>query len=606
MTCFRYALRVSAGLALCGWLAACATESPAPSLRKLTELAGDETWPTVSPAGDRVAFVSDQGAGRRVQLLDLETGAVRQLAEGLEDSHDAAWAPDGSRLAFTARGETGRDIWAIRVDEPEAAQRLNPPGTDTFRPRWSPTGELLVFTRQDQDGRQVWLLSFDGSQPRQLTDGPESHIAYGWSPDGSEVLAISFGADAQNVWAWPVNGDPPRALTERADEEWWPTWSPAGDRIAFYTTWDDAMTDVWTAEVDGGRLEQISESPSEDFLPAWSPDGTALAYISDRLSKSGLWVQRIGGEAHSIALGGRAGGLPAWTPDGSAIVFSFLTGHDRLFRVDRSGGDPIAISEESQTVVEASVSQDGTTVAFESHDVASEADLFTLDLGTGEVIRLTDEIDYNARPSWSPDGAQLAFERGPGGGPRTTNLAVMNLATREIRLLTDTGYVRSPLWCGERFVYSMEHSIANAGPDQLWTIPLTGGEPQRLTDSPGDKRATDCTSDGRVAYHHRVDGDTYVRVAQLDASGSLSEPVDFGLGDGPRWSADGRELAFRSAREGQMDLYIASTVDGTIGRVTDSALVESWPDWAGDDLVFSADPAGSDLWLAEIDLESLR
>ncbi len=578
---------------------ACGGAEPDVRLRQLTTLAGDEVTPIFSPDGHHLAFSNENGGRQSVWIADLATGGLTEVvSEGL----DPSWSPDGDQLAYQASPVAGvRSIRAVELAS-GGSRNLSPVGLDAFRPLWAPSADLIAFTVEGPSGRQVWLWSFEDGAARPLTSPPAGHIAYGWSPDGQSVLTISFAPEAQDVVAWRVDSGTPRRFTDSVGEEWWPTWSPRGDRVAFYTTYDDLMTDIWMSDVATGELSRITDFEGEDFLPSWSPDGEWLAFSSDRISKSGLWIQHAdNGTTRALATEGRAGNrLPTWSPDGRTLAFSYLTAHTRLYRISRHGGEARPITPDDRNVVEATVSADGRRVAYESDNAGSEADLFVLELESGETLRLTDETAYNARPSWSPDGSTLALERSSGGGPRTTDVSIIPADGGESVRITHTGYVRSPVWCGGEIVFTVANAFTASEPDQIWIVSPETREARQLTVSPGNKRTTDCSPDGRVVYHVTVDRERRLRTARLSADGDLSEPLDLGPGEGGRWSPDGMEIAFLSSRDGQPDLYIVSADGGAVTRVTETPVRESWPDWleGSSELVFSANMGGRDIWLA--------
>ena len=63
-----------------------------------------DSKPAFSPAGDRLAFVSDRGAGPQLFVLDLAGGEALPLPAVPGGVFGYVWAPDGRRLAVVSTG----------------------------------------------------------------------------------------------------------------------------------------------------------------------------------------------------------------------------------------------------------------------------------------------------------------------------------------------------------------------------------------------------------------------------------------------------------------------------------------------------------------------
>jgi Tol biopolymer transport system component len=172
--------------------------------------------------------------------------------------------------------------------------------------------------------------------------------------------------------------------------------------------------------------------------------------------------------------------------------------------------------------------------------------------------------DWNWIPRWSPDGAWLAFTReapggpwmqagpagpAPGGGPQGGD-----------------GPLAVPL----------PHA-------DIYRVAASGGEPQRLTDSPGDDRAPVFSPDGtHILFDSTRDGNTEIYVMNADGSDERRITTDEGEDWGASWSPDGSHIAFNSTRNGDMDIYVMRADGGEIRQLTFGGTVNVAPTWSPD------------------------
>jgi Tol biopolymer transport system component len=139
--------------------------------------------PIVSPDGRSVLFV-----GNGLWVLGLEEGRRTQLVRGRV--FDAAWSPDGERVAYS----WGGGLSVVRRDG-TARLRLTRRGGDGA-PAWSPDGRRIAYAAEDG----VWVIGSNGGVrtylTRLLTSYPTGPV---WSPDGDQIAFVGGEIEARST-----------------------------------------------------------------------------------------------------------------------------------------------------------------------------------------------------------------------------------------------------------------------------------------------------------------------------------------------------------------------------------------------------------------------
>lgn len=238
------------------------------------------------------------------------------------------------------------------------------------------------------------------------------------------------------------------------------------------------------ADADGQNVQTALVSNEPIISPAWSPDGGRIAYVSFENKKPIIFV-------HSLATGGRqvvsnfkgSNSAPAWSPDGLrlAVVLS-RDGHSQIYTIGASGGAPVRLTSSSGIDTEPQYSANGAHVYFTS-DRGGSPQIYRVGANGGAVERITFDGSYNVSPRLSPDGKSMAFITRRDG---RFQLAVMDLANRQVRIISSSGRDESPSFApnGRMIVLASE----SGGRGVLTTVSIDGRNGQRLSVSSGDVR----------------------------------------------------------------------------------------------------------------------
>jgi TolB protein len=137
-------------------------------LRRLTNHPGADTSPTWSPSGLQIAFTSDRSGTPQIYVVGTDGLGLRKItSESYADRPTWSSAPF-NEIAYAARTGPGNDIKVIDVATGAIRQLTFGEGTNES-PVFSPNGRHLAFMSTRSGKSQIFTIARDGKDLRQLT-----------------------------------------------------------------------------------------------------------------------------------------------------------------------------------------------------------------------------------------------------------------------------------------------------------------------------------------------------------------------------------------------------------------------------------------------------
>jgi Tol biopolymer transport system component len=441
-------------------------------LTRLTECRAPDCsldhWPAWSPDGTQVAFVRGGGEVPQLMIMGADGSGLRRVPV---TSHGRpVWSPDGTSILMgplytnnprsrpqfvTVDPVTGR---ATTIEWDPGLQPPLYPGEAA----WAPDGSLIAFNGRETSWT-LYVMRPDGTDVRQVLldctaigiipiGGECDHIDVAWSPDSRHILLSGAGAFGGDLYVVDPDGTHFRHLTSGPDQDSSPTWQIAAPPLPVGSTCPPIpiQASFLPPGIDG--TQQTGPAPGAPQADR----GQQVVHYTDGASRS-VEIRRpatttmdLNGERPEVTVLGSVTdeiGPAERGSDHLIVRFSYRSGLGLNDRCDRYSVEGYGLREDELIRVAEGLQPAGSDVpppttepppptggliAFEREN-GEYSSIWTVDPEGGEPTLLVDQI----RAAWAGGGFSLS-PRQPAWSPDGTKIAVLTLrqgGTDEIDLL---------------------------------------------------------------------------------------------------------------------------------------------------------------------------
>ncbi|MGM0546287.1 MAG: amidohydrolase family protein [Bacteroidota bacterium] len=326
-------------------------------IERITGGAGGAISPTISPDGEKMAFIKRVRTKSVLYIRDLESGIERPVYDELSKDQQEAWAifgpfsnidwtPDSEHIVFWSNGKINKlNVESREAEEiafeAEVNQRIydavsfkQDPHPDEFTAKavrhavTSPDGEYLVFNAAGY----LWKKALPNGEPERLTDEQNFEFEPTFSADGNTLMYVTWSDEelgAIKTLDFNNSNASPQKITDKKGIYRQPSFSPDGETIVYrredgnsqqgyaYTT----EPGIYTMPTSGGEGELVIESGNN---PSFNAEGNRIFYLGGGYLDNSYESVDLSGNDKRVHFTSKYGNNFVPSPDNKWVAFNHL------------------------------------------------------------------------------------------------------------------------------------------------------------------------------------------------------------------------------------------------------------------------------------------
>jgi Tol biopolymer transport system component/DNA-binding winged helix-turn-helix (wHTH) protein len=428
-------------------------------------------------------------------------------------------------------------------------------------PSLSPDGRRIAYVSGGTPEKRVMVQELAGGSPLSIFTAPEAgHLR--WSPDGTELMIWARGAGRNGLYIMSQLGGTPQSIGAGLFTG---CWSPDGATLAVAT---NLAGQIRLVNKQGHEQRTLSLHGVHFAMwdIDWSPAAGLLMFVSsDYEGRFTLWTIRADGSEQTMVLTETAEIHAArWAPHGDAIYYlRRMNQTDALMKVrvqpGRHNSDTAVTTLVTglETDQSFAVSRDGGRLVYARAPYHSN--LFKLQLGRGPrtaTTPLTHGTSLIERPRVSPDGRSIVFNMGH--EPRTDLYTLPITGGQPKQLTFLESFSVAGVWSGDG--RSIAFASTQGDKPQVWLVNANGGTPRALSSHElSDSFDLAWSPGSHILYQQPGNRDYYQLDPETGAERLSARDSSVGWMFSPSYSPDGRKIAVMWNRRPNRGIWVIAT-----------------------------------------------
>ncbi|MBC7899793.1 MAG: PD40 domain-containing protein [Saprospiraceae bacterium] len=371
----------------------------------------------LSPDGKQMAFVRTRDKESVIMIANADGSGEREIAKrpgnrsfGNFFAGGIAWSADAKKIISVSdvRDSEGRYHNIVEISIEDGTERIISPH------RWHEIRRLVILAdgsgllfsaaekASENRSKQLWYLPYPEGEARKITNDLNHYTDLSLNADSSALVTVQEDVNT-SIWTAP-DGDAVRtvqlsSVSGKLDGWDGVTFTPDGKIV--YTSMAGGNDGIWIMDADGRNRKRLTSPETVAFYPSVTVDGRFIFYNVEVGRIRRIWRMDVDGGNQKEMFAGS-------NPQTAAGLMVYA---DRaaFWKVSVDGGEPIKITEEPR-LSRCAVSPDGKFLAcqFDPPDTDASIKLFSVD--TGELLKeFKVKLELPARIRWAPDGRFITY-----------------------------------------------------------------------------------------------------------------------------------------------------------------------------------------------------